>query len=112
MGLRRSINGGLAGGIAAALWAAQQPLDKKLFGSRYDDVEGRWPQLPGPRRPTIKVIVPFVSRGTPLNTAVTDRPCQREARDDPAQLAAALEVAAGRLCGRPPAPGLVGAMAI
>ena len=39
MGLRRSINGGLAGGIAAALWAAQQPLDKRAFGSRYDDVE-------------------------------------------------------------------------
>ena len=39
MGLRRSINGGLAGGIAAAVWAAQQPLDKRAFGSRYDDVE-------------------------------------------------------------------------
>lgn len=39
MGLRRSINGGLAGGIAAALWAVQQPLDKRAFGSGYDDVE-------------------------------------------------------------------------
>jgi hypothetical protein len=39
MGLRRSINGGLAGGIAAGLWAAQQPLDKRAFGSGYDDVE-------------------------------------------------------------------------
>jgi len=39
MGLRRSINGGLAGGIAAALWAAQQPLDKRAFASDYDDVE-------------------------------------------------------------------------
>jgi hypothetical protein len=39
MGLRRSINGGLAGGIAAAVWAAQQPLDKRAFGSAYDDVE-------------------------------------------------------------------------
>ncbi|HEX2071097.1 MAG TPA: hypothetical protein VHF90_05565 [Thermoleophilaceae bacterium] len=39
MGLRRSINGGLAGGVAAALWAAQQPLDKRAFGSGYDDVE-------------------------------------------------------------------------
>jgi len=37
--LRRSLNGALAGGIAAALWAAQQPLDKRAFGSRYDDVE-------------------------------------------------------------------------
>jgi hypothetical protein len=52
VGLRRSINGGLAGGIAAALWAAQQPLDKRAFGSGYDDVEllgkavvkgGEWP---------------------------------------------------------------------
>ncbi len=33
------MNGALAGGIAAAVWAAQQPLDKRAFGSRYDDVE-------------------------------------------------------------------------
>lgn len=39
MQLRRTLNGALAGGIAAALWAAQQPLDKRAFGSRYDDVE-------------------------------------------------------------------------
>lgn len=39
MGLRRSLNGALAGGIAAAIWAAQQPLDKRAFGTRYDDVE-------------------------------------------------------------------------
>jgi hypothetical protein len=53
--LRRSFNGGLAGGIAAAVWAAQQPADKRAFASEYDDVEllGRaatpgdgWP-LPG-----------------------------------------------------------------
>jgi hypothetical protein len=29
----------LAGATAAAVWAAQQPLDKRVFGSRYDDVE-------------------------------------------------------------------------
>jgi hypothetical protein len=39
MELRRSINGALAGGIAAAIWAAQQPADKRAFGSGYDDVE-------------------------------------------------------------------------
>jgi hypothetical protein len=39
MELRRSINGALAGGIAAAIWAAQQPADKRAFGSDYDDVE-------------------------------------------------------------------------
>ena len=37
--VRRSLNGALAGGIAAAVWAAQQPVDKRAFGSRYDDVE-------------------------------------------------------------------------
>ena len=31
--------GALAGAAAALVWAAQQPLDKRLFGSRYDDVE-------------------------------------------------------------------------
>jgi len=35
----RSINGALAGGVAAAIWAAQQPLDKRVFGSSYDDLE-------------------------------------------------------------------------
>jgi hypothetical protein len=53
--LRRSFNGALAGGIAAAIWAAQQPADKRAFDCEYDDVEllGRavaagddWP-LPG-----------------------------------------------------------------
>lgn len=33
------MNGALAGAAAAAAWAAQQPLDKRVFGSRYDDVE-------------------------------------------------------------------------
>jgi hypothetical protein len=37
--LRRTLGGALAGSIAAAVWAAQQPLDKRLFDSRYDDVE-------------------------------------------------------------------------
>ena len=39
MELRRPLNGALAGAGAAAAWAAQQPLDKRVFGSRYDDVE-------------------------------------------------------------------------
>jgi hypothetical protein len=37
--LRRTLGGALAGSVAAAVWAAQQPLDKRVFGSRYDDVE-------------------------------------------------------------------------
>lgn len=39
MDLRRSVNGAIAGGVAAALWAAQQPADKRALGSGYDDVE-------------------------------------------------------------------------
>ena len=35
----RSVNGAIAGGLAAAIWAAQQPLDKRVFGVDYDDVE-------------------------------------------------------------------------
>ena len=36
--LQRSLNGALAGMVAAGVWAAQQPLDKKVFESDYDDV--------------------------------------------------------------------------
>ena len=50
MDARRSLNGSVAGMTAAAVWAAQQPIDKRVFRSRYDDVEllgkivtrGRW----------------------------------------------------------------------
>jgi hypothetical protein len=37
--LQRSLRGAAAGGLAAALWAGQQPLDKRLFDSDYDDLE-------------------------------------------------------------------------
>jgi hypothetical protein len=33
----RTLRGALAGGAAAAVWAAQQPLDKKAFGVAHDD---------------------------------------------------------------------------
>jgi hypothetical protein len=39
MELRRTVNGAVAGAVGAAVWAAQQPLDKRVFGSGYDDVE-------------------------------------------------------------------------
>jgi hypothetical protein len=39
MTLERSLRGAVAGGLAAGLWAAQQPLDKRLFDSDYDDTE-------------------------------------------------------------------------
>jgi len=39
MDVRRSVNGALAGAAAAAVWAAQQPADKRAFACGYDDVE-------------------------------------------------------------------------
>lgn len=39
MRMRRTLNGALAGAIAAGIWAGQQPLDRRMIGSRYDDVE-------------------------------------------------------------------------
>ena len=40
----RTLRGALAGAAAAAVWAAQQPLDRRFFGVAYDDTEllGRW----------------------------------------------------------------------
>jgi len=35
----RTLNGALAGAAASGVWAAQQPLDKRVFGCGYDDVE-------------------------------------------------------------------------
>ena len=35
----RTARGALAGAVAAGVWAAQQPLDKAVFGTRYDDTE-------------------------------------------------------------------------
>src|SRR5258705_8289893 len=35
----RTVRGALAGAVAAGVWAAQQPLDKRVFRSSYDDVE-------------------------------------------------------------------------
>ena len=35
----RTLRGALAGALAAGLWAAQQPLDRRAFGVPYSDVE-------------------------------------------------------------------------
>jgi hypothetical protein len=35
----RTARGALAGAVAAGVWAAQQPLDRRVFGVRYDDTE-------------------------------------------------------------------------
>jgi hypothetical protein len=39
MKLQRTFGGAIAGSLAAALWAAQQPLDKRAFECDYDDLE-------------------------------------------------------------------------
>ena len=39
MDTTRTLRGAVCGAVAAAVWAAQQPLDKLAFGSSYDDVE-------------------------------------------------------------------------
>jgi hypothetical protein len=51
----KTIRGALAGTLAAGAWAAQMPLDKRAFGTEFDDVEllgkaltrGRWWPLAG-----------------------------------------------------------------
>ena len=35
----QTLRGALAGAVAAGVWAAQQPLDKQVFGVDYDDTE-------------------------------------------------------------------------
>ncbi len=35
----RTLRGALAGGIGAAVWLAQQPLDRRVFGVDHDDAE-------------------------------------------------------------------------
>ncbi|MDQ3850576.1 MAG: hypothetical protein M3296_08190 [Actinomycetota bacterium] len=35
----QTVRGALAGTVAAAVWAAQQPLDRRVFGVPYDDTE-------------------------------------------------------------------------
>src|SRR5918997_110205 len=35
----QTVRGALAGAVAAGVWAAQQPLDKRVFGVDHDDVE-------------------------------------------------------------------------
>ena len=36
---RRSLRGALAGSVGAAVWLAQQPLDRRVFGCDHDDAE-------------------------------------------------------------------------
>src|SRR4051812_1028593 len=36
---KKTVRGAVAGGFAAAIWIAQQPLDKRVFQFDYDDAE-------------------------------------------------------------------------
>lgn len=49
---RRMLRGALAGGVAAGVWALQQPVDKRVLRGGYDDVEllGRAVLPRAPRR--------------------------------------------------------------
>ena len=35
----RTLRGAFAGGVAAAVWLAQQPLDRRVFGIEHDDAQ-------------------------------------------------------------------------
>jgi hypothetical protein len=35
----RTLRGAFAGGVAAAVWLAQQPLDRRVFGVEHDDAQ-------------------------------------------------------------------------
>src|SRR6476659_4190769 len=37
--LQANLRGGIAGAVATVVMTLEQPLDQRLFGSRYDDVE-------------------------------------------------------------------------
>jgi hypothetical protein len=39
MDATRTLRGALAGGVAAAVWLVQQPLDRRVFGFEHDDAE-------------------------------------------------------------------------
>jgi hypothetical protein len=39
MGTTRVLRGALAGAVAAGVWSAQSPLDRRVFGVDYDDAE-------------------------------------------------------------------------
>jgi hypothetical protein len=51
----RTLRGALAGGVAAGVWALQQPLDKRVFGCAYDDVELLGRAIVRRRRPWYRV---------------------------------------------------------
>jgi hypothetical protein len=65
----RTLRGAVAGSAAAAVWLAQQPLDKQLFGCDYDDAEllGR---LAGNRGPAVGTLL-HLANGAAFGAAYT-----------------------------------------
>lgn len=49
--LPRILRGAAAGAVAAGVWALQQPLDKRVFGCRFDDTEFLGKAVLGPGHP-------------------------------------------------------------
>ena len=87
--LSHTLRGALAGTVAAGVWAAQQPLDKRVTGVAYDDCEllgsavvrGRWAYPAG--------VAMHLANGAVFG-AIYSRvggllPGPRAAHDDPAQ---------------------------
>ena len=114
----RTLRGALAGAAAAAVWAAQQPLDKRVFGVDYDDAEllGRLARVRAPadaagraraarrQRRGVRRVYANVAPSLPGPGAVARR--RRGARRAPRHLAgddrdrpAATSAAASRSCG-------------
>jgi hypothetical protein len=59
----RTLRGALAGAAAAAVWAAQQPLDKRVFGVDYDDADllARLVRVHGPAAQPVGLVLHMVN---------------------------------------------------
>ena len=73
----RTLRGALAGRVAAAVWLAQQPLDKQLFDSGYDDADllGRLVARGGSRSPAVGALCTS-QNGALFGAAVRERRAQ------------------------------------
>ena len=71
----RTLRGALAGATAAAVWAAQQPLDKRVFGVDYDDAEllGRLVRAAAARRRSPVGLALHVANGALFGAALRQR---------------------------------------
>jgi hypothetical protein len=82
--------GAVAGAIAATVWAFQQPLDKRVFGTRYDDVELLGKMVTrGPAWPLAGLVM-HVSNGAMFGGAFAAARSRMGAPPMPAALGAAM----------------------